>query len=140
MGDSAFGPGHSPSLPSLHFRHPSPGSTISFTDRHLEPPYTYEALKTKVNELELINGLCKDRIAQLEHSETVHRQNHEQSSIREMELRRRIADLEAELAQYRKESPLHMKRSIDSLDNSPYPKRTRNSNASEYPEPPPPSV
>ena len=140
LGDSVFVPGHSPSLPSLHFRQPSPGSTISFTDRHLEPPHTYEALKTKVNELELINGLCKDRITQLEHHEGVHRQNLEQSSIRETELRRRVADLENELAQYRKNPPSQLKRPIDMLDNSPYPKRIRTSNASEYPELPQASI
>jgi GATA-binding protein, other eukaryote len=58
---------HSPSLPGLHLSHPSPGSTSSLNDRHLEPPQTYEQLfvantqlKTKVSELEVINIMQRE--------------------------------------------------------------------------------
>lgn len=79
---------HSPSLPGLHLSHPSPGSTSSLNDRHLEPPQTYDQLlvantqlKTRVNEVEVINIMqresenrlrsevndLKNRINELEH-------------------------------------------------------------------------
>jgi GATA-binding protein, other eukaryote len=65
LNDQAFQP--SPSLPGLHLNHPSPGSTSSLNDRHLEPPQTYEQLfvantqlKTKVSELEVINIMQRE--------------------------------------------------------------------------------
>jgi GATA-binding protein, other eukaryote len=65
LNDQAFQ--HSPSLPGLHLSHPSPGSTSSLNDRHLEPPQTYEQLflqntqlKTKVSELEVINIMQRE--------------------------------------------------------------------------------
>jgi len=75
IGDPVFH--HSPSLPALHLSQPSPGSTSSLNgDRHLEPPQTYENLlamntsfKTRINELEVINNLFRDRVAELEQTE-----------------------------------------------------------------------
>jgi GATA-binding protein, other eukaryote len=109
---------HSPSLPALHLSHPSPGSTSSLNDRHLEPPQTYEGLlaqnttlKTRVSELEVVNDLYKGRVSQLEQSESsarrseilardsenrLHR-NLEEVYRREDDLKRRISELEAEL-------------------------------------------
>ena len=140
--------GRSPSLPTLHFRHASPAASIG--DKHLEPPQSYEhlqqqntTLKTKVSELELINGLYKDRISELERNDMLHRQAHEQAQIRENDLRRRLEDLEREVMEIRKgSSPLSLKRMLDedtkktTIDTLPYPKRTRLSDGSEYPEPP----
>ena len=145
---------HSPSLPSLQFRHHSPGSVASYGDKHLEPPQTYEhlqqhntTLKTKVSELEVINGLYKDRIGELEHNDRLHRQAHEDARIREDNLRRRLDDLEREIIEMRKgSSPDSLKRAFkEELSNSnpsksPYHKRSRLSDPSEYPEPPQPSA
>jgi GATA-binding protein len=68
LNDQVFQP--SPSLPGLHLSHPSPGSTSSLNDRHLEPPQTYEQLfvantqlKTKVSELEVINIMQRESAA-----------------------------------------------------------------------------
>ena len=68
MNDQAFQP--SPSIPGLHLSHPSPGSTSSLIDRHLESPQTYEQLfaantqlRTKVSELEVINIMQRESAA-----------------------------------------------------------------------------
>ncbi|KAI9826273.1 MAG: hypothetical protein M1826_006695 [Phylliscum demangeonii] len=52
---------------------PSPGSTVSGGERYLETPHTYEALlaanaslRTRVNELEVINDLFRGRVTELE--------------------------------------------------------------------------
>ncbi|KAI9890231.1 MAG: hypothetical protein M1814_004393 [Vezdaea aestivalis] len=104
LTDHGFHP--SPSLPTLHLNHPSPGSVSSYTDRHLEPPQSYEALqsscaalKTRVNELEVINDLFKGRVSQLEQSEHSSRhadslrKNSEEYLRRELdEARRQIDD------------------------------------------------
>ena len=118
---------NSPSLPSLNIRHPSPGSTSSLNDRHLEPPQTYEGLqvaysnlKTRVSELDVINGLYRSEIDQLSHF----RHLYEQSQRKENDLKRRVDELENE---------------IDELRGGPGPraKRPRLSNETpEYPEPP----
>lgn len=113
LADHGFNP--SPSLPALHLSHPSPGSTSSLNDRHLEPPQTYEALlnanttlKTRVSELEVINDLFKGRVAELEQndaasrrsemiireSENRLRQTLDETQRREDSLKRRVAELE----------------------------------------------
>ncbi|KAF2456264.1 hypothetical protein BDY21DRAFT_288158 [Lineolata rhizophorae] len=74
-------------LPTFHVRQPSPvGSAVSSVNgssatptsqsHHLEAPPTYDALlaqanalKTRVSELEVINGLFRGRVAELENSE-----------------------------------------------------------------------
>ena len=65
LNDHPFHP--SPSLPGLPLGHHSPGSTSSLNDRHLEPPQTYDQLltannqlKTRVNELEVINIMIRE--------------------------------------------------------------------------------
>lgn len=151
---------HSPSLPALHLRHASPGSTISLNDRHLEPPQTYDgllqantSLKTRVSELEVINGLFKGRVQELERAEYGQRQALEQSRLREDDLRRRLEELEHHVTELRRDSPGYnsAKRRLDNglpnpADHSPpYSKRSRISDitqSSTYPDPPsaPPSV
>ena len=118
----------SPSLPSLNLRQPSPGSTSSQNDRHLEPPQTYDgliqtnnSLKTRVNELEVINNLFRDEVAQL----NMTRQLLEQSQQRENDLKRQVEELEHELDELREGS-------------EPRAKRPRISETSEYPDPPQP--
>lgn len=84
----------SPSLPALHLSHPSPGSTSSLIDRHLEPPQTYDQLllsnnqlKTRVNELELINMMRTESEMRLQKElETVRKS--------EEDLKRRLNELE----------------------------------------------
>jgi GATA-binding protein, other eukaryote len=80
-------------------------------------------LKTKVSELEVINGLFNDRLQQLE-------SEHRQCTYREEDYRRRIAQLEAELSDLRRGSPQSLKRSVEE-DESPYAKRSRISDVSE---------
>ncbi|KEF58279.1 GATA-binding protein, other eukaryote [Exophiala aquamarina CBS 119918] len=57
----------SPSLPAMHFNHPSPGAISLGGDRHLEAPMSYEQLvvantnlRTRVSELEVINMVYSD--------------------------------------------------------------------------------
>ena len=138
LADHAF---QSPALPSLQLRQPSPGSTSSFNDRNLEPPQTYEgllqansSLKTRVNELEVINDLYRGTVTQYEQggapqAEIIPRdsvsqlkQHLEQALRREEALKRQVEDLEREVAQLRGEQP-------------PL-KRSRLSESLEYPEPP----
>lgn len=104
----------SPSIPPLNLRQQSPSS--------LEPPQTYDsllqsstALKTRVSELEVINDLFRGRVTQLEQNdensrrtELMQRQTEknlrqllEESQVREMDLQRRISDLQRELAEFR---------------------------------------
>ncbi|KAF2502994.1 hypothetical protein BU16DRAFT_588495 [Lophium mytilinum] len=114
---------HSPSLPSFHIRQPSPGSTSSVNGSHLEPPLSYEALaaqntslKTRVSELEVINGLFRGRVNELEQSEQNARDNEnlardteahlraelEDTRQREAELKRKLDDLETEGPRHKK--------------------------------------
>lgn len=102
----------SPSIPPLNLRQQSPSS--------LEPPQTYDsllqsstALKTRVSELEVINDLFRGRVTQLEQNDENSRRNElmqrqteknlrqllEESQVREMDLQRRISDLQRDLAE-----------------------------------------
>lgn len=116
---------HSPSLPPLHNRQPSPGrSTSPLNGGQLEPPQTYEqliasnaALKTRVSELEVINGFFEGRVTQLEQDEANARrgeemrreaeyaalQRLEESQRRENQLKRRLDDVERELSERTRE-------------------------------------
>ena len=121
-------------------RQPSPGSTTSLLDRHLEPPHTYENLqqlttnlKTRVSELEVINGLFKDRVEQLQRNATNEqmtnaqlRHSLQEAEHRENNLKRKVDDLERENADLR------------DPDSLPPGKRLRHSDISEYPDPPQP--
>lgn len=115
---------HSPSLPPIHLRQPSPGRSESSMngDRHLDVPQTYEqliaantSLKTRVSELEVINELFRGRVTQLEQDEQNARRGEdmrrtsenqlrihlEESQRRENQLKRRLDDLERELSELR---------------------------------------
>ena len=140
LNDHTF---QSPALPSLHLRHPSPGSTSSFNDRNLEPPQTYErllqdnsSLKTRVTELEVINDLYRGTVNQYEQggapqaemvpqaSESQLKQALDQALRREEALKRQVEDLERENAELRGEQP-PLKRT-----------RLSDNTANNYPEPP----
>ncbi|EDN10170.1 hypothetical protein HCAG_05973 [Histoplasma mississippiense (nom. inval.)] len=67
LSDHSFNPSTAV-LPSLQLHNPSISSTSSANDRHLEAPQTYEgllaantSLKTRINELELINELFRGK-------------------------------------------------------------------------------
>ena len=138
LADHTFS--HSPSLPAMHLRHPSPGSTTSLNDRHLEPPLTYEVLqqqnttlKTRVSELEVINNLFRDRVHELEQNDRRAqmvqdqlRQALDHSKQQENELKRRIDDMERDYAD------------LKDMDSPPHTKRPRMTDVSEYPDPPQP--
>ncbi|KAL4795321.1 hypothetical protein BDV19DRAFT_398978 [Aspergillus venezuelensis] len=118
MFDSVTSGDHTSQLPVL--RQPSPTSTTAPVDRHHEPPQTYEdllaantSLKTRVSELDLINGLFRGRVAELEQSDATARRSEmilrdsevrlrrslDDSQRREEELKRRVAELERQLAE-----------------------------------------
>ena len=143
LPEHAFQPSAMPNIP---LRQPSPGSTSSNNDRHLEPPQTYEglvqansALKTRVNELEVINGLYQGHVRQYQQgqqpapqaemlpqdSEASLRQLLQESRQREEEMKRQVEELEREVAELRGEQ-------------APPSKRPRRDEAGgpEYPEPP----
>lgn len=102
-------------LPGLHMNRPSPGPTLSINDRHLEPPQSYEAilaantaLRTRVSELEVINDLFRERVAQLESQVNARKNGSRQGSEdrsrsapdharpREQDAKRRISDSDQE--------------------------------------------
>lgn len=135
---------HSPSLPVLpHMRQPSPGSYASLTERHLEPPQTYEVLqqanttlKTRVSELEVINGLFKGRVQELERAEMTQRMALEQAHARANDMHRRMEDLEREVSELRRASGPQKRRMdfdgeapirIETETSPPNPKRSRTS-------------
>ena len=88
-------------------------------------------LKTRVSELEVINGLFKDRVEQLQRNVTNEqmtnaqlRQALQDVENRENHLKRKVDDLERENADLR------------DPDSLPPGKRLRHSDISEYPDPP----
>ncbi|KAL4803500.1 hypothetical protein BDV18DRAFT_41798 [Aspergillus unguis] len=107
-------------LSSVQLRQPSPTTASAPVDRHHEAPQTYEdllaantSLKTRVSELDLINGLFRGRVAELEQSDATARRSEmilrdsevrlrrslDDSQRREEELKRRISELEQQLAE-----------------------------------------
>jgi GATA-binding protein, other eukaryote len=132
---------HSPSMPPIHLRQPSPGETSINGDRHLDVPQTYEqliaanaSLKTRVSELEVINELFRGRVTQLEQDEANARQGQdmlrssennlqqalEESRRRENQLKRRLDDLEREVGEMRETAGPRAKkiRVSDMVDDS----------------------
>jgi len=95
LNDHPFHPSSSLGLPLAG--HPSPGSTSSMNDRHLEPPQSYDHLlahntnlRTRVTELEVINMMYLEQ----ENSLKLER---DQAVRNEEELRRRVRMLEQQL-------------------------------------------
>lgn len=117
----------SPLNAHMHLRAPSPGRSESSIngDRSMDAPQTYEqllaansSLKTRVSELEVINELFRGRVTQLEQDEANARRGEEMrrdaelqarglledSQRRENQLKRRLDDLEREVAELRDNS------------------------------------
>lgn len=102
------------SLHALQYRQPSPTSTSSAMDRHLDAPQTYEgllaantSLKTRVSELEVINELFRGRVAELEQSDAAARRSEmivrgslEEAHRREEGLKRRLEDTERQATEH----------------------------------------
>lgn len=134
----------SPSLPSLQLRHPSPGSTSSLNDRHLEPPQTYEGLlqanttlKTRVSELEVINDLFRGTVAQLEQSDANARRNESLQRESQNQLRQLLEDSHRQVNDYKQRIEDLERENSELRDiDEPQSKRQRLSETSEYPEPP----
>jgi GATA-binding protein len=123
----------SPSLPQFIYRaaSPSASSINGNNSSHLEPPLSYDALqasctalKTRVSELEVINELFRGRVGELESNEQEARQAKDNESryiaelgefaAREMDLKRRIEELESEVAEYR-EGPRQKKMRLSDI-------------------------
>ncbi|KKK17947.1 hypothetical protein ARAM_007667 [Aspergillus rambellii] len=138
------------SLPPVQLRQQSPTSTSAPVDRHHESPQTYEdllaantSLKTRVSELELINGLFRGRVAELEQSDATARRSEmivrdsevrlrrslDEAQRREEELKRRIAELERQFVEHSND------RNHSAHDNplEPLAKRMRLSDVVEQP-------
>ena len=96
LNDHAFG--HSPSLPNLHLSHPSPGSTSSLADRHLEPPQTYE-------QLQAANTQLKSRLSELEAINTMQRASENRVRSENDELKRCVEMLEQSLNNMEENQP-----------------------------------
>ncbi|KAF2279165.1 uncharacterized protein EI97DRAFT_166258 [Westerdykella ornata] len=118
MFDGALHPDafHSPSLPSAFpLRQPSPSAASSVNGSHLDPPLAYDALmsqnthlKTRVNELEVINELFRGRVSELENSES-------RLKAELDEMRQREADLKRKLDEFEAEGPRHKKMRLSDL-------------------------
>lgn len=129
---------HSPSLPPMHLRQPSPGrSTSPLNGAHgLEVPQTYEqlvaqnsSLKTRVSELEVINELFRGRVGQLEQDEANARRGEEmrresnddlqrqldESRRRENQLKHRLDDLEKQMEELRDGAPRAKKMRVSDM-------------------------
>ncbi|KAL7276502.1 GATA zinc finger protein 3 [Rhizina undulata] len=127
MHDQSLMGSQSP-LPGLNvLNQPSPGSTCSLSDRHLEQPMSTldslitanKKLKTRVAELELVNDLFRGRVGELETSEANARRAEitrrevetqlriclDQSTKREEDLKRRLDETERELHELRGDHP-----------------------------------
>lgn len=73
-------------------RNPSPSATsLNNGTSHLEPPQSYDALRTRVSELEVINDLFRGRVGELEQNEQAARRA---EHIKDEELQRVRADLQ----------------------------------------------
>lgn len=107
-------------LPSVQLRQPSPTATSAPVDRQHEAPQTYEdllaantSLKTRVSELDLINGLFRGRVTELEQSDAAARRSEmilrdsevrlrrslDDAQRREEELKRRVSELEHQVGE-----------------------------------------
>lgn len=123
LNEHAFQHG-SPLNAHMHLRASSPGRSESSLngDRSMDGPQTFEqllaansSLKTRVSELEVINELFRGRVTQLEQDEANARRGEdmrrdaelqarsllEDSQRRENQLKRRLDDLEREVAELR---------------------------------------
>ncbi|KAF2122382.1 GATA type zinc finger protein Asd4 [Lophiotrema nucula] len=112
---------HSSSIPSF-IRQPSPSSVSSVNGSHLEPPLSYDALaaqntslRTRVNELEVINNLFRERVTELENSEQVARGAEAQLRAELGEARQREADLKRRLDEVEDEGPRHKKMRLSDI-------------------------
>jgi len=125
------------SLPNFTLRQPSPtpssinGSHLEHSQVYGEAPSNNNVLKTRVSELEVINDLFRGRVSELEQSEQEARRREalakeaadrykadlDTALAREADLKRRVDDLEVELANYRQAHPAKKVRLSDGPDD-----------------------
>lgn len=119
LGDHTINPSNGVHPGQL--RQPSPTATSAAADRQGDSPQTYEgllaanaSLKTRVSELELINGLFRGRVAELEQSDATARRSEmivrdsevrlrrslEEAQHREEDLKRRVSELERQVSDH----------------------------------------
>jgi GATA-binding protein, other eukaryote len=118
---------HSPSLTT--FRQPSPSALSLNGTSNLEQPQSHEALvaqnshlRTRVSELEVINGLFRGRVAELEQS---HEEARRTEKRHEEEIERLRSD--AETAEHRLADALKRIGELEDASASPSRKRARRS-------------
>ena len=121
----------SPSLPTFGGQ-PSPGS-VNGNTANLDAPLTYDALqaqnqnlRTRVNELEVINDLFRGRVVELEHAEEearrAERTNLEEASRFQSDLNianTKVAELQKRLAEFESQSTLGRKRTRRTATEEP---------------------
>ena len=132
---SEHAPRTASALSAPHLRQHSPGSIRAVTDRPFEASRSQEALlaantalRTRVNELEVINDLFRGRVSQLEHELNLRREGPTQhgsdgqlrtsldeSRRRENDLKRRLDDLEQEVSGLRGSSPRAKKMRVSDI-------------------------
>ena len=135
-------PGIRPSsaLSAVHLPHQSfPGVAASTSDRHWESLPTHDltlaanntALRTRVSELEVINELFRERVTKLESEQNMKAETLTQAADddvgaqlhvalgeaqrREMNLKRRVEELEQELLEYREREPRSKKMRVSDI-------------------------
>ncbi|KAK5175470.1 GATA zinc finger protein 3 [Saxophila tyrrhenica] len=125
----------SPSLPAFALRQPSPSASSPNGTAHLEPPQSFEGLqaqnqhlRTRVNELEVIQDLFRGRVNELESSERTAR---EAERTRKEEVERLKADLDASNAK-----ATELQRRLDELEGQDSPPRKRARVEEEGEQPP----
>jgi GATA-binding protein len=106
---------HPANLAAFGHRAPSPANS-SLNGSHLEAPLPYEslaaqntALKTRVNEMELINDLFRNRVTELENSESAARDTEAKLRAELDEVRQRESYLKRRIEEIEDESPRHKK-------------------------------
>ena len=128
--------------PTAHLRHPSPGSTSSPNDRHLEAPQSYESLvrdntvlKTRVSELEVVNDIYRGHVSQYPQGQAA--APRAEMAPRDAESQLRTALLEAEQREFDLKREVEvLQQKIAGLEGEPPAKRVRISSDSDQPEPP----
>jgi GATA-binding protein len=114
---------HPATLAAFGHRAPSPANS-SINGSHLEAPLPYEslaaqntALKTRVNEMELINDLFRNRVTELENSESAARETEAKLRAELEEVKQRESTLKRRLEEIEDESPRHKKPRFSDLSD-----------------------
>lgn len=139
LAEHAF---QAPGIPP-HHRQPSPGSSSSNNDRHLEPPQTYEALlrentvlKTRVSELEVVNELYRGHVSQYPQGQAAAPPAEMIPRDTESELRATLGDVQRREDDLKRQVEELQSRLAEHEGDEPPAKRAKKANDPGYPEPP----